>query len=177
MDLFWCKGYEAASMDGLTQAMGIGRGSLYDTYRNKHELFLEALRLARRRNGLDPARLLDDGCSPRQAIERVFAVVIDEAVDDPRRRGCMIVNAIVELAAHDPAVAAEGRAAIEQTEAGLAWLVEQGQRRGELSGDLDPDSVACFLANSLNGLRVTGKVRPDRTTLEAISAHALSVLR
>ena len=43
MELFWRKGYEATSMRELLDAMGIGRGSFYDTFGDKHALFLSAL--------------------------------------------------------------------------------------------------------------------------------------
>ena len=36
MYLFWRKGYEAASMRELLDAMSIGRGSFYDTFGDKH---------------------------------------------------------------------------------------------------------------------------------------------
>lgn len=175
-DLFWCKGYEAASIQELTEAMGIGRGSLYETYRSKHALFLEALRLSREQNRLDAGRLLDEECAPRDIIVGIFARVVDDAVDDPGRRGCMIVNAITELAAHDRLVEVEAREAVEHVETGLTWLVEEGQRRGEFRLDLDPLTTARFLANSINGMRVTGKARPDRAALEGVASLALSVL-
>jgi TetR/AcrR family transcriptional repressor of nem operon len=43
MHLFWLKGYGATSMRDLLDGMGIGRGSFYDTFGDKHALFLAAL--------------------------------------------------------------------------------------------------------------------------------------
>ena len=43
MQAFWAKGYEATSVQDLVDCMGINRGSLYDTFGDKHQLFLEAL--------------------------------------------------------------------------------------------------------------------------------------
>jgi len=43
MSVFWEKGYDAASISDLTAAMGINRFSLYDTFGDKHELYIKAL--------------------------------------------------------------------------------------------------------------------------------------
>ncbi len=39
LEAFWDQGYEAASVQGLCSAMGINRGSLYDTFGDKETLF------------------------------------------------------------------------------------------------------------------------------------------
>ncbi len=43
MEAFWARGYEATSMQDLVEHMGINRQSLYDTFGDKHSLFLKAL--------------------------------------------------------------------------------------------------------------------------------------
>jgi TetR/AcrR family transcriptional repressor of nem operon len=43
MEVFWARGYEAASLSKLLELMGIGKKSLYDTFGNKRSLFLKAL--------------------------------------------------------------------------------------------------------------------------------------
>jgi TetR/AcrR family transcriptional regulator, transcriptional repressor for nem operon len=43
MGVFWNKGYDAASIADLTEAMGINRFSLYDTFGDKRALYLKAL--------------------------------------------------------------------------------------------------------------------------------------
>ena len=44
-DLFWLQGYEATSIQDLVDHLGISRSSLYDTFKDKHSLFLLALDL------------------------------------------------------------------------------------------------------------------------------------
>ena len=41
--VFWHKGYEATSIQDLELATGLGRGSLYNAFKDKESLFLEAL--------------------------------------------------------------------------------------------------------------------------------------
>ncbi|MGG4128868.1 helix-turn-helix domain-containing protein [Paenibacillus illinoisensis] len=43
MKLFWEQGYEKTSIADLVEHMGIHRRSLYDTFGDKHTLFLKAM--------------------------------------------------------------------------------------------------------------------------------------
>ena len=43
MQVFWHKGYEATSMEDLLSAMDLNRGSLYDTFGDKRQLFLKVM--------------------------------------------------------------------------------------------------------------------------------------
>ena len=43
MELFWEQGYEKTSLSDLVEHMGIHRRSLYDTFGDKHTLFLKTL--------------------------------------------------------------------------------------------------------------------------------------
>ena len=40
VDVFWDKGYFDTSMDDLIKSMGVARYGVYNTWGNKHELFL-----------------------------------------------------------------------------------------------------------------------------------------
>ena len=42
-DEFWERGYAATSVDDLTAATGLGKGSLYGAFGDKHSLYLRAL--------------------------------------------------------------------------------------------------------------------------------------
>src|SRR5713226_9548064 len=105
MELFWCRGYEATSIHDLLEYLGINRQSLYDTFGDKHTLFLEALQRYEKRGKASMVATLEGVGSGKEAIERVFRNTIQSYAQARPRCGCFVVNSTIELAPHDPEVA------------------------------------------------------------------------
>src|SRR5258705_7426829 len=103
--VFWEKGYEATPTDDLVRAMGIGRQSMYDTFGDKHQLYLEALRLYEANSGAAFFKRIYETSSPFVALCDYILSIADGTAAD-RARGCFVVNATNELAPSDPDVPA-----------------------------------------------------------------------
>ena len=175
MELFWRKGYEAASMRELLDAMGIGRGSFYDTFGDKHALFLAALdRFQEVRTSWVEEVLAGSGVD---GVREVFRRTVDGLVEFEPRRGCLLANSAVELAPHDPEVAGRISGYVLRTEAAFEGALVLAREAGEIPGDSDPKALARFLVNTLHGMRVLARAGADRETLEDIVHVALDVLR
>jgi TetR/AcrR family transcriptional repressor of nem operon len=174
-ELFWRKGYEAASMRELLDAMGIGRGSFYDTFGDKHTLFLSALdRFQEVRTSWVEDVLRGEGLD---GVEEVFRRSLDGLFQFQPRRGCLLANSAVELAPHDPEVAARISDYIRRTEDAFEGALARARDRGEIHSDSDPRALARFLVNTLHGLRVLARAGADRETLEDTVRVALQALR
>ena len=174
MQLFWCKGYEATSIRDLLDGMGIGYGSLYNTFGDKHALFLASLdRFRELRTSWIDEVLEDSGLS---GIEEVFRRTVDGLVSFEPRRGCLLANTAVELGPHDAEVAAKISRYVRHTEAVFERAVIRAQEAGEIPVDRDPRALARFLVNALHGLRVLARVGTDRAVLEDAVHVALDVL-
>lgn len=120
LQLFRRQGYEATSLDALTQAMGIGRSSLYACFGSKRGVLLAALR-AYSSAALDT---LSARISPEMAPEQAVRELLD-ALADPcgGPHGCLLVNCITELAPHDAEVAALGQRHLDAIEGAFARVL------------------------------------------------------
>jgi TetR/AcrR family transcriptional repressor of nem operon len=175
VQLFWCRGYEATSMRDLLDGMGIGRGSFYDTFGDKHALFLAALsRFEEVRTRWVDETLEGAGLG---GIEEVFRRSIEGMVSWEPRRGCLLANTAVELAPHDPEVAAKISRYVRRTEEAFAGALTRAQAAGEVPQDADPKILARFLVSNLHGLRVLARAGADRQSLEDAANVALRALR
>lgn len=175
---FWGGGYEATSVDDLTTAMGIGRQSLYDTYGDKRALYLEALDRYVATDGrrfLEP--LLDlDATSPLQAIHDSFDNLVGEVAGPHGRRGCMVVNAAIECAPEDRDLSERVRAAAEPVAALLAVAIRRAQVLGEVPTGRDPEGLGRFLADVVQGIRVSSRMGTDPRSARVTADIALSLL-
>ena len=174
MQLFWRKGYAATSLRDLLDGMGIGYGSFYNAFGDKHALFLASLdRFRELRTSWIDEVLEDSGLN---GIEEVFRRTVDGLVSFEPRRGCLLANTAVELGPHDAEVAAKISRYVRHTEAVFERAVIRAQEAGEIPADRDPRAMACFLVNTLHGLRVLARVGTDRAVLEDAVRVALDVL-
>ena len=71
LDVFWRRGYGATSVEDLTAATGLGRGSLYAAFGDKETLFLTCLRRYHLRGQEVVSQALQQP-DPRQAITKLF---------------------------------------------------------------------------------------------------------
>jgi AcrR family transcriptional regulator len=176
MAVFWDKGYAAVATEELLEAMHIDRQTMYDTFGDKHSLYLEALR--RYQAGKSAAMLgrLRAGGSPLSAIGDVLMTVANETAAE-RKRGCLAVSATTERAQCDPDVAAIVADATVLYEAAFAHMVREAQRAGEVDRSVDERKAGRFLVATLQGLRVLAKTGETPAALRDVVTVALDGLR
>ena len=175
LDVFWSRGYASASLDDLTGAMGLGRGSLYNEFGDKHALFLAALDRYRAARVATVIEILDGAPSARAGIAAVLRGTVNAMFVDESRRGCLMVNSIAELASRDPAVAARARDSFERTAAAFQAALERGKRSGELNQDLDVGRMSRYLANTINSIRLLAKMS-ERSVADDVVEVTLTAL-
>ena len=91
MVLFWRKGFAAASMTDLCDAMGIRSPSLYAAFGSKEALYLEAIDHYVRNNGPPVWDRLAEGATARACVENLLLAateILPESRTSPG--GCMV---------------------------------------------------------------------------------------
>lgn len=177
LGVFWAKGYEAASLCDLTQAMGISKSSFYEAFGSKRELFLATLDRYNEREARRQARELIEGAESLKAgIAAVFDHQIEVMAGRGDRRGCFLNNCAVEMAPHDPAALAKVSAGLGLMEEAFLEAIERGQAAGEISSRHGAAALARYLTGALNGLIVLAKAGRDRLALREVARIALAAL-
>ena len=176
MDVFWQKGYTATSVHDLLTAMGINRGSLYDTFIDKRHLFLQAI--AHYHDTVVTAAIahLQAPDAARLEIEQHFFDLAARTSADRQQRGCLITNTVVELAGQDAEVASLVKQGMQRVEEAFYRALVRAQDQGEISTDKDIRALAQYFTSSLQGVRVMAKTGADATTLQTIVSLILHAL-
>jgi len=176
MNLFWNKGFNGTSMQDLVDGLGISRSSLYDTYTDKHTLFLKSLEHYKKTASAGMAAMMEGSVSAKDTVRRLLDYFVNELTKDPEHKGCFLVNAAVELASHDQEINKMLCENDRQMETQLRDTIEQGQKTGEITNRQDAASIAQFIFNNIKGMRVTARSGVDRKVFDDIAALTLSVL-
>ena len=175
MRCFWARGFEQTSVRDLAEQMGITGASLYNAYGDKRSLYRQALVHYIEKTVHERVTRLEK-LPPALAIRTFFDEIIERSVDDEQRRGCMLVNAALELAPYD----AEFRQlVVEETtfiETFFRRCVAAGQRGGSINASRSPDEMGKLLLSVLLGIRVLARSRPEREVLEGAANAAVALL-
>ncbi len=158
MHAFWTKGYEATSLTDLMSATGLHKGSLYQAFGDKHELFVQALKrylddMRRQKNGI-----LKNAATPLEGIHAVGHAMVEMADGDSNcPKGCMAVNALVELAPHDEEVERIMEDHINRMRASMEQAISAAQEMGQLSKSRSPEVTTSLMMTFLAGLAASLK--------------------
>ena len=82
MDLFWKQGFEATSVQQLVEVTGINRGSMYDTFGDKRELFIQALTRYADKSAMKRLEILNGTDKPLEGIRAFFDSIIAASAAD-----------------------------------------------------------------------------------------------
>ena len=163
MEVFWDKGFEAASLADLTEAMGINPPSLYAAFGDKEHLFLAAVeRYVSRRN---------DSCdycteaTAKEAVSTLLLYMAEELTSAGHPRGCLMAMAVSTTAGASPQV----HAALAKLQAAsrrkLKERIERGIADGELPSDTDAAALAGFYGTIMAGMSALAKDGASRKSL------------
>lgn len=170
------RGYHAASISELKEAMGLTAGSLYKAFKDKKAIFLAAFdRYKQVRNALLDQEI-GAGCDGRDKVFRMLRFYAEASHGESGRRGCLVVGTAIELAVYDAEAAERVGRSMARSEALFDRLIREGQADGSITKTIDAGATARLMLSVTQGLRVLGKTGPDRDRAFAVIGTAIKLL-
>lgn len=176
MNVFWKKGYEGTSMSDLIAGMNINKGSLYNAFGSKKQLFDRALRRYDKLNRQQMLSQLSDIDDPHKAVGMLFDGLIAETQADKENKGCLLANTALELPNQPDDVKDMVTSAFTEFEAFFYSMIIKGQKSGLIGAEIDPDETAKSLLALVVGLRVLARGTYNTEAIKGLKSGALRLL-
>ena len=160
-ELFWKKGYHATSIQDLVSSLGINRGSLYDTYGGKKELFDKAFQLYRKTNTNGVVAVLESQNEVKKGFRNLFEKEINQTISDKDKKGCFVVNTTTELIPGENEmlkILQENKRFFENA---FYEFLLKGQQNGEISKNKNLKTISRLFYIFISGLQVVAKVETN----------------
>jgi len=171
MMVFWNKGYEASSMQDLVDRMKINRFSLYETFKSKHELFLEALQAYYENVAIPFFHRLKDSTEGLKAIESILMELVSGIKSGQSSNGCLMCNTIAELGARkDKRTTIILEKSLKAIEGCFYEALSRARQLGEISKSVNASEYAKVLVGYTTGLLIVAKVLSEKEMRKSVKA-------
>ncbi|MDQ6851856.1 MAG: TetR family transcriptional regulator C-terminal domain-containing protein [Actinomycetota bacterium] len=156
LEQFHTRGFHNCSVEDVTKAAGVPKGSFYNHFESKEALAIEVLRQYVQRSVW---RAPDDlELAPLVRLRQRFEAQREILAGNGYTRGCLLGNMGSELGDLSPAVRAEVEASLARRGAVATDLLRAACANGELAARHDPDVLGPFLVNAWEGVLTRTKV-------------------
>ncbi len=172
MEVFWKKGYQKTSLDDLLDAMGIQRGSFYNTFGSKKETYLRAIDRY--------TEFMLNGGPYTQAVQQepglgALATLCDNYIDsvtgDAEPRGCFFAHVSKEHRGDDPVIQQAILKGIERMRGLVRRSIEAAQRDGDLPEQVSPEGMATLFMSVAWGIHVLAEAGVPKEDLKTAASQ------
>lgn len=176
MEVFTRQGYAATSMQDLEKATGLGRGSIYNAFGDKHSLFLATLERYIRAQHAELGDVLRNAPNAMEGIRLAIRTGAVHVCTEEGRSGCFVARTVMERGDEDPEAAAVVQRAIAEIAGLFEDALERAQKEGDFPKERDPAITARLLVCAMKGLSLMAKTSEDSKLIRTIGEELLHVL-
>lgn len=161
------RGFNATSVQDITDAAKVPKGSFYNHFDSKEALAVEALDRYWQMVLRNLESLGDETKPPLERLKTYFRRIGQVARDANFGPGCMVGNMSAEMPAQSRPVRDRLSVILAAWSRSIESCIRDAQADGSIRSDLDPRTIAAFLLNSWEGAVMRSKVDRDASAFEA----------
>ncbi len=164
--LFNRQGYFGASLADLMHETGLEKGGIYNHFRSKDDLALEAFDYAVE---LVWQRVEQELAGKTNAVDRLLAMLAayrSLIEDPPLAGGCPLLNTAIESDDAHPALRNRTQAAMTRWRRWIQRTVERGIAAQEIRPNVDGDVLATIMISAIEGAVMLSKLYDDSVHIE-----------
>ncbi len=169
MHIFWENGYKNTSVRQLEKAMKINQFSIYASFENKRNLFIESLRKYKEHVRTQNFKNLLSEDAGLRDIEKFFSDLAENIDKDKMGKGCLIVNTASEIGVRDKLIYKEVNNYFNFIKEMFKEILQRALERGEISAKSDIDKYSNYLLGIMQSLSLGMKVLDEKQLNDFIS--------
>jgi AcrR family transcriptional regulator len=166
--IFNTKGYAGTSLNDLTEATGLTKGSIYGNFKNKDDVAVEAFKY----NLSKMSRLFNSEMEKRSTFRDKLLVYPDMAADFSggtfQTGGCPVLNTAVESDDTHPVLKQQAAQALIRWKNTIQNLLQSGIEAGEFHTAFQPEKTALTILALLEGAIMIRKVTDNQDSIRLI---------
>ena len=149
--IFNMKGYAGTSLNDITAATGLTKGSIYGNFANKDEVAFAAFDYNLNSNVKKIEAAVSKSQSTKSKLLAYIEVYESVLVDGITVGGCPVLNTAIDADDTHPALREKVLRAVLSWKKGISSLVTDGINNGEITAGTDPEQVALTLIAMIEG--------------------------
>jgi TetR/AcrR family transcriptional regulator, transcriptional repressor for nem operon len=157
-------GYAACSVDTITKAAGVPKGSFYNHFASKEHLGAEVV--ARYAAASAWWQVAATGLSPLAELHARFRAVVDMLSESQFTRGCLLGNMATEVAERSDVIRTQVSASLCQWSEDIVTILRAAREAGEIGAGVDLERLGSFLLDAFQGAIMHSKVMRNVEPLE-----------
>ncbi|NEO29905.1 MAG: TetR/AcrR family transcriptional regulator [Symploca sp. SIO3C6] len=170
-ELFNKKGYAGSSMSDLMRATGLQKGGLYNHFKSKQELALEAFDFAFDCVNQRFLEVIKEKHNCFEQLQALVSIYLNFIEDPPILGGCPILNTAIESDDAYPALRERVQQAMDTWRTFICQIIERGIAEGEINSKVEADVVATIIISSLEGSLMMSKLYGDAVHMQRANEH------
>ncbi|KQP13118.1 TetR/AcrR family transcriptional regulator [Pseudorhodoferax sp. Leaf267] len=155
LDVFWTTGFNGSSVQDLTDAAQVPKGSFYNHFDGKEALALEALAAYAQMHDLRALR--DSSLEPVERLKRDFRKRWKVVKDHGYQRGCFLGTLSSEIADSHETSRAEFARYFDLWSQAIAAVIAEAQAAGSVATPTNPQALGRFVLNAWQGTVLRAK--------------------
>jgi TetR/AcrR family transcriptional repressor of nem operon len=171
--IFNTKGYAGTSLNDMTEATGLTKGSIYGNFANKDEVALAVFDYNLQKVSVIITAELSKAKTVRDKLLVYADVYTNFKIYPFPAGGCPIQNTAIDADDTHPALKAKAAKAINNWKKEIASLIEDGKTVGEFDNTINTERIALTMIAMIEGsimmANVTGKTEYRKLVMESVS--------
>ena len=159
------KGFNGCSVQDITVAAGVPKGSFYNHFESKEALGAEIVEHYGARGSLRDV-LADQSIAPMERLRRYFVGLNELMVNRDFEQGCLLGNFSAELSDQSPLIRSQLAGVYGKWTRMIEATIADGQADRSIGSELDARSLAGFLLNAWEGAILRARVERSRDAFD-----------